>query len=72
MRAGGIILIILGLVLTVYTTFSFFTKDEVLDVGRVEISKKEKHSITWSPVLGIVLLSLGGIMLWRAEKINKS
>lgn len=68
MKLLGIILIVLGLILTIYTTFSYFSEDKILDLGRVEISKEKKHHISWSPVLGIILLVGGAMIVWRSDK----
>ncbi len=68
MKQAGIMLIVIGFVLSIYTTFSFFTRDKVLDLGRVEITKDKEHSLSWSPAVGIILLGLGGILVWKSFK----
>jgi len=72
MKATGITLLILGLLLTVITTFSFFTKEKVVDLGKVEITREEPHSYNWSPWIGIVLMGIGGVVLWQGSKKTKS
>jgi len=62
MKNLGIILIVVGLVMTVITGFNVVTKKKVVDLGAVEINKEEKTPIYWSPVLGGVLL-IGGIVI---------
>ena len=68
MKNLGIILLIVGILLTVYSTFSFFTKEKVVDIGKLEISKQEKHTVNWSPFVGIGLIVAGGIVLMQANK----
>ena len=63
MKRIGIILIIIGLLLTVITGFGFFTKEKVLDIGNVEISRSEPHKVNWSPYLGVGIMIVGGVML---------
>ena len=53
---------VIGLIMVIYTGFTVITKDKVLDVGPIQVSKEEKHPVQWSPVVGIVLLA-GGIGL---------
>ena len=60
MKNIGIVLIVIGAIMTVITGFNVVTKKKVVDLGAVEISKEEKTPIYWSPVLGGVLL-IGGI-----------
>ena len=62
MKKLGIILIIVGLLFTVITGFRFFTKEKVVDLGKLEISKSEPHSVNWSPYLGAGIMVIGGIM----------
>lgn len=68
MRKAGIILLIVGLVVTLITGVSFFTKEKVLDVGKIEITKDEKHTATWSPMLGVGIMILGGALILFNKK----
>ena len=67
MRTIGIVLAILGLIMTVFTGFNLVTKKKVVDLGSVEISKEEKTPIYWSPITGGVLF-LGGLALIFADR----
>ncbi|MBC7747659.1 MAG: hypothetical protein H7Z76_03600 [Methylotenera sp.] len=67
MRTIGIVLAILGLIMTVFTGFNLVTKKKVVDIGSIEISKEEKTPIYWSPITGGVLL-LGGLALIFADR----
>ncbi len=68
MKPLGIIIIIIGLALTLFTAFTFFTKEKVVDLGPVEVSRDKPHSISWSPIVGVVLIGVGGLVLWSANK----
>lgn len=68
MKIAGIVLIVLGLGLTIFTGFQFFTKEKVVDIGKLEISREKPHYLSWSPVLGIVLMGIGGVVLWKGSK----
>ena len=68
MKTTGIILIIIGLFLTIVTTFKFFTKEKVVDLGSVEITTEKPHSINWSPLFGVAAMGIGGVILWQASK----
>lgn len=68
MKATGIILIIIGLALTIITTFKFFTKEKVVDLGAIEITTEKPHEINWSPLLGIAVIGIGGVILWQGSK----
>lgn len=68
MKQAGIILLILGLVLTIYTSFTFFTKEKVLDIGEIKVTRDEPHSFNWSPLAGIAVMGIGGVLLWQSGK----
>jgi UDP-N-acetylmuramyl pentapeptide phosphotransferase/UDP-N-acetylglucosamine-1-phosphate transferase len=63
MKTFGIILIVVGALMTVFTGFNIITKKEVVDLGPIEINKEEKTPIYWSPVTGGVLLVAGIVVV---------
>ena len=69
MKKIGIIIILLGFGLTVFTTFSFFTKEEVVKVGPIEITKDKPHTFNWSPFVGIGIMAIGGFILLKGKKV---
>jgi hypothetical protein len=68
MRTLGIILLVVGIIMTVFTGFTFVTKKEVVDLGSVEINKEEKTPIYWSPLTGGVLMAAGVVILLLGGK----
>jgi hypothetical protein len=68
MKNLGIILIVLGALMTVITGFNLVTKKKVVDLGSVEINKQEKTPIYWSPVLGGILLATGIVITLTNRK----
>jgi hypothetical protein len=68
MKQLGIIIIVIGLALTIFTSVTAFTKEKVVDIGQIEITKEKPHYLNWSPVIGIVVMAIGGVVLWQALK----
>jgi LPXTG-motif cell wall-anchored protein len=68
MKKIGIIIIIIGFALTVFTTFTYFTKKKVVDLGKIEITADKPHTINWSPIIGIAVMGIGGVVLWQSKK----
>ena len=68
MKKAGIALIIVGLLLTVITAFTFFTREKVVDIGKVEITANKRHHVAWSPLIGIAVMGVGGVVLLMASK----
>lgn len=63
----GIVLIILGLIMIIYTGFNYVTKEKVVDLGPLQISAEKNHPVQWSPIVGVVLL-VGGIVVVATGK----
>jgi cytochrome b subunit of formate dehydrogenase len=68
MKYTGIAIILIGLVLTIVTAFTFFTKEKVVDIGKLEITRDKPHHLNWSPLIGIAVMGIGGVVLWKSYK----
>ena len=68
MKTTGIVIIALGLLLTIFTAFKFFTREKVVEIGNLEITHDKPHYMSWSPVIGIVVIGIGGLVLWQGSK----
>jgi hypothetical protein len=69
-RTIGIILIVIGLMMMLYTGFNFVTHEKVVDLGPLQINKEENHPVQWSPIVGVLLL-VGGIAVVVTNKNKK-
>lgn len=67
MRTAGILLIIVGLIMIVFTGFNITQEKKVLDVGPLEVNKQEKKHIGWPTYAGAVVL-IAGVGLTIAGK----
>lgn len=67
MRSLGIILVIIGLAMLIWRGISFTTEKEVVDLGPVEINKKEKKTFNW-PLYGGAIVMVAGIVMVAADK----
>jgi hypothetical protein len=68
MKALAIVLIVVGSIMMVITGINFVTKKEVVDLGKVEINKTENNPVSWSPIIGGILLASGLVVLLTAKK----
>jgi len=68
MKTAGIILLIVGLLMTIYTGFTYVTQDKILDVGGLELTKDDHHTISWQPYVGIAAMVIGGVVLVLGRK----
>ncbi len=69
MRALGIVLIIAGVALMIITGINVTREEKVLDLGKLEVKKETTTPISWSPIIGGVLLVGGIAVLLTAKKI---
>ncbi|PBQ31674.1 hypothetical protein CNR22_07795 [Sphingobacteriaceae bacterium] len=59
MKALAVVLIVAGAIMMIITGVNFATKEKVVDLGKLEINKTENHPVSWSPIIGVVLLVAG-------------
>jgi hypothetical protein len=63
----GLVLIVIGAIMLIWTGFSFTRRENVVDAGPIHISADREHTVNWSPYAGGLLL-LGGIVLVASAK----
>ena len=68
MKITGIFLLIAGLGLTVFTAFSYFTREKVVEIGALEITRNQPHYMSWSPFIGIAIMVIGAFVVLQGRK----
>jgi len=68
MKKTGILILIIGVALTLFTFFTVFTKEKVVDIGAIEITRDKPHHLNWSPLIGVAVMAVGGVLLWQGSK----
>ena len=63
MKVLGIILIVAGILMLVFGNISFTKEEKVVDIGPLEINKKEKKTIAWPNYAGGIAILAGAIVL---------
>ena len=63
MKKAGISILILGLIMTLYTGFAYFTREKVVDLEGREITKDNQNTLNWQPYVGIGIMIIGGVVL---------
>ena len=63
----GIALIILGLVALAYQGLTYTTQKKVIDIGPIQATKEEHHTIPLPPILGAIAL-VGGIVVIVSDR----
>jgi uncharacterized membrane protein YiaA len=68
MKKVGYILILAGLLLTLFTTVTFFSRERVAKIGDINITANKRHNLKWSPLIGIAVMAVGGVVIWQSPK----
>ena len=63
----GMVLIVLGVVGLAWGGFTYTTQEKVLDIGPLQASVEETHSVPLPPIAGALAL-IGGIILMVSGK----
>ena len=67
MKTFGIILAVLGVVMLVWTGFSYTKQEKVVDIGPLEINAQKEKQVSWPSYAGGILV-VAGIVLVLADK----
>jgi len=68
MKMAGLVVIFLGIAALVYGGFTYTSHKKDIDMGPIQISHSEDHSVPIPPILGIAGIVAGGAMLYFAAK----
>lgn len=68
MKIIGIVIMIIGLGMTIFTAVTFFTREKVVDLGVLEVTRNEPHYLNWSPFIGMGIMVVGGFLILQARK----
>ncbi len=68
MKPIGIVLIIAGILMLIFRGFSFTKEEKVVDIGPLEVNKKEKKSVGWPVYAGGIALVAGVVMIIADKK----
>ena len=71
MKVLGIILIVAGILMLVFGNVSFTKEEKVVDIGPLEINKKEKKTIAWPNYAGGITIIAGVIVLIAGRNKNE-
>ena len=63
----GIVLLVIGIAMLIWTGFTYTKKEKVVDAGPIQISADKEHSVNWPPYAGGILV-IGGIILIATAK----
>jgi len=68
MKKAGTMIIVVGLLLTIFAGAKIVTKKKVVEIGNLEITRDKHHYLEWSPLIGIVVMIAGVCVYFYADR----
>jgi hypothetical protein len=69
MKAIGIVLLLIGIFSLAYQGFTYTTQKKVVDIGPIQATKEEHHTVPLPPILGALAL-IGGVVVLVSDRRN--
>jgi drug/metabolite transporter (DMT)-like permease len=66
----GIALLVLGILAVAYQGFSYTVPKKAVDLGPIQVTRQERHTVPLPPILGALAL-LGGIAVLVLDRSSK-
>jgi hypothetical protein len=66
----GIALLILGILALAYQGFSYTVAKKAVDLGPIQVTRQERHTVPLPPILGALAL-IGGIAVLVLDRSSK-
>ncbi|UOE46967.1 hypothetical protein MTO98_21415 [Mucilaginibacter sp. SMC90] len=63
----GILLIIAGAAMLIWTGFTYTKKEKIIDAGPIQVSADREKTVNWPPYLG-GLFVIGGVVIIAVSK----
>ncbi len=68
MRVLGIVLLIAGILMMVFSGINFQTTKKVVDLGPIQVDKKEDKHVGWPVYTGAIVSVLGVVLVVAGKK----
>jgi hypothetical protein len=66
----GIALLVLGVIALAYQGFSYTVPKKTVDIGPLQVTKEERHTVPLPPILGALAL-IGGIAVLVMDRRDR-
>jgi len=70
MKKAGLLILVIGILTTIFNGLNYVTNEVVLDSGSMSITRDQSHGLTWSPLIGILFIVIGGCVFLAGIKRN--
>jgi hypothetical protein len=66
----GIVLLVMGILMLVYSGFAYTKREKVVDAGPLQITADKQKTVNWPPYAGGFLVLGGVVLLGTSGKRN--
>lgn len=66
----GMLLIVIGGLMVVYTSYNYVTSEKVAEFGSIKIFKEKNNYVYWTPLLGVILVISGIAVILTDKKVQ--
>jgi hypothetical protein len=66
-KGFGIALLVIGIIMTIYSGFNYVTTEKIVDLGPIQINKEENHPVQWAPIVGVIVIVIGGFLVVKGS-----
>lgn len=67
-KSLGVLLIVIGLIMLVWSGFTYTKKEKIIDAGAIEITADKQETVHWPPYVGAVAMLVGVVVYVSARK----
>lgn len=67
-KSLGIVLIVIGIIMLVWSGFTYTKKEKIVDAGPIQISADKEKSVNWPPYAGGIALIAGVVVFVSSRK----
>nr|WP_294870000.1 hypothetical protein [uncultured Pedobacter sp.] len=64
----ALVMIILGVVMLIWTGFTYTKKEKLIGAGPIQISADREKSVNWPPYIGGIVLIAGVVILITSKR----
>jgi hypothetical protein len=68
MQKAGLIILAVGLIITLFNGYNYVTKERIVEIGELQITADQTNTASWSPTIGLVVMTVGGILFMVGGK----
>ncbi|WP_113661329.1 hypothetical protein [Pedobacter nanyangensis] len=66
-KSLGVVLIVVGLIMLVWSGFTYTKKEKIIDAGAIQISADKQETVNWPPYVGAIAM-VAGVVIYVAAK----